>query len=127
MKRTRAELKAALMRQAEAAIEQLLDFDEQTVEPTLTQIEDAVLKLREQISVQAAQALIAGQPNTHPVPGPRCPTCGREMHYKDRKGETVESRVGTLPLKRSYYYCETCRRGLFPPGSPTPDLGEPLE
>jgi DNA repair exonuclease SbcCD ATPase subunit len=127
MKQTRAELKAALMRQAEAAIEQLLDFDEQTVEPTLTQIEDAVLKLREQISVQAALALIEGQPNTHPVPGPRCPICGREMHYKDLKGETVESRVGTLPLKRSYYYCETCRRGLFPPGPPTPDLGEPLE
>ncbi len=127
MKRSRAELKAALMQQAEAAIEQLLDFDEQTTEPTLTQIEDAVLKLREQISEQAALALIEGQPNTHPVPGPRCPACGREMHYKDMKGEMVESRVGTLPLKRSYYYCETCRRGLFPPGPPTSDLGEPLE
>ena len=127
MKPTRAELKAALMRQAELAIEQLLDFDEQTAEPTLTQIEDAVLKLREQISAQAALALIDAQPNTHPVPGPRCPTCGREMHYKDRKGEVVDSRVGTLPLKRSYYYCETCRRGLFPPGSATPALGEPLE
>jgi uncharacterized protein with PIN domain len=127
MKRTRAELKAALMRQAEAAIEQLLDFDEQTVEPTLTQIEDAVLKLRKQISEQAALALIERQPNTHPVPGPRCPTCGQEMHYKDVKGETVDSRVGTLPLKRSYDYCETCRKGLFPPGSPTSDLGEPLE
>ena len=127
MKPSRAELKAALMRQAEVAIEQLLDFDERTTEPTLTQIEDAVLKLREEISVQAAQVLIEAQPNTHPVPGPRCPTCGQEMHYKDVKGETVESRVGTLPLKRSYYYCETCRRGLFPPGPPTPDLGEPLE
>ena len=127
MKRSRAELKAALMRQAEVAIEQLLDFDEQTLEPTLTQIEDAVLKVREEISEQMALALIEGQPNTHPVPGPRCPTCSQEMHYKDMKGETVESRVGTLPLKRSYYYCETCRRGLFPPGSSTPDLGEPLE
>ena len=127
MKRSRAELKAALMQQAEAAIEQLLDFDEQTTEPTLTQIEDAVLKLREQISEQAALALIEGQPTTHPVPGPTCPICGQEMHYKDVKGETVESRVGTLPLKRSYYYCETCRRGLFPPGPPTSDLGEPLE
>ena len=85
MKRSRVELKAALMRQAELAIEQLLDFDEQIVEPTLTQVEDAVLKLRKQINEQAALALIEGQPNTHPVPGPRCPTCGREMHYKDLK------------------------------------------
>ena len=127
MKRTRAELKAALMRQAEIAIDQVLDFDEQTVEPTLTQIEDAVLKLRKDLSEQVALTLIEEQANTHPVPGPRCPTCGQEMHYKAVKGETVESRVGTLPLHRSYYYCETCRRGLFPPGSSTPDLGEPLE
>ncbi len=127
MKPSRAELKAALMRQAELAIEELLDFDEKTVEPTLTQIEDVVLKVREEISEQMARTLIETQPNTHPVPGPRCPTCGQEMHYKDLKGETVESRVGTLPLKRSYYYCETCRQGLFPPGSPTPDVGEPLE
>jgi uncharacterized protein with PIN domain len=127
MKRSRAELKADLMRQAELAIDQLLDFGEQTTEPTLTQIEDVVLKLRKDLSEQMAVTLIEAQPNTHPVPGPRCPTCQREMHYKDMKGETVESRVGTLPLKRSYYYCETCRRGFFPPGSPTPNLGEPLE
>jgi uncharacterized protein with PIN domain len=127
MKPSRAELKAALMRQAESAIEELLDFDEQTVEPTLTQIEDAVLKLRAAISEQAALMLIEAQPTTHPVPGPPCPTCGHEMHYKDMKGEAVESRVGTLALKRSYYCCETCRRGLFPPGSSTSALGEPLE
>ncbi len=55
MKRTRAELKTVLMHQAEWAIEQLLDFDEQATEPTLTQIEDAMLKLREQISTQALE------------------------------------------------------------------------
>jgi hypothetical protein len=127
MKRSRAELKADLMRRAELAIDQLLDFGEQTAEPTLTQIEDAVLKLRKDMSAQMAVTLIEAQPNTHPVPGPRCPTCQGEMHYKDMKGETVESRVGPLPLKRGYYYCEACRRGLFPPGSSAPDLGEPLE
>ncbi len=63
-----------------------------------------------------ALTLIEAQANAHPVPGPSCPTCGREMHYKDVKGEVMESRVGTLPLKRNYYYCETCRCGLFPPG-----------
>jgi len=36
------------------------------------------------------------------------------MHYKDQKPNTVESRVGKLPLTRGYYYCETCRAGLFP-------------
>jgi uncharacterized protein with PIN domain len=127
MNRTRAELKEALMRQAESAIDELLEFGEQTAEPTLTQIEDVVLKLRKQMSEQMALTLIQAQANTRPMPGPRCPTCQREMHYKAMKGDTVESRVGVLPLERGYYYCETCRRGLFPPGSTAPDLGEALE
>lgn len=127
MKPSRSEMKTALMRQAEIAIDELLDFGEQATEPTLTEIEEAVLKLRAEMGKQAALMLIEVQPNTHPVPGPRCPTCGQEMHYKGGKGEIVESRVGPLPLKRGYYYCESCRRGLFPPGSPVADLGQPLE
>ena len=123
MKKSRAELKEALMRRAEVAIDELLEFGEQTAEPTLTQIEDVVLKLRKQLSEQMALALIQAQANTRPVPGPRCPTCQREMHYKDMKGDTVESRVGVLPVERGYYYCETCRGGLFPPGSTASDLG----
>ena len=123
MNRSRAELKEALMRQAELAIDQLLEFGEHTAEPTLTQIEDVVLKLRKPMSEQMALTLIEAQANTRPAPGPRWPTCQREMHSKDMKGDTVESRVGVLPLKRSYYYCETCRSGLFPPGSAVADLG----
>jgi len=123
MKRSRAEQKAALMRQAELAIDELLEFEDHTTEPTLTQIEDVVLKLRQQLSEQMALAVIEAQANRHPVPGPKCPTCGREMHYKDMKGDTVDSRVGVLPLERGYYYCETCRQGLFPPGPAAADLG----
>jgi hypothetical protein len=37
------------------------------------------------------------------VPGPHCPTCGREMHYKDDKAKTITSCVGDLSLQRSYY------------------------
>ncbi len=47
--------------------------------------------------------------------------------YKAQKDNTVESRVGTLPLELGYYYCQTCRTGLFPPGSTTGPVGQPLE
>ena len=61
-----------------------------------------------------AVAVIESQEATRPVPSPRCPTCQVEMHYKDMKENTIESRAGQLTLNRGYYYCETCRTGLFP-------------
>ncbi|MEP7359637.1 MAG: hypothetical protein ABI847_20460 [Anaerolineales bacterium] len=127
MKDTRDDLKAKLMTQAEALIDELVDWTADTPAPTLTQIEDVVLKLRKRMSEQMALAVIDGQDAVRPVPGPACPTCGGEMHYKDRKANTVESRVGALPLERGYYYCEPCKQGLFPPGSATGSLGRTLE
>ena len=116
MSPTRAELRAKLLAEAERSIEELLEWTDQTPRPNLTQIENAVLKLRKQWGEQAAQAVIAAQDAQRPVPGPRCPTCQREMHYKDTKTQTVESRVGRLTMARGYYYCQTCQQSLFPPG-----------
>ena len=123
----RADLKAELMLQAEVLIDELLAWTADTPAPTLTQIEDVVLKLRQRLSERMALAVIGAQEAVRPVPGPACPTCGREMHYKDRKANTVESRVGCLPLERGYYYCEPCKSGLFSPGSTTGSVGRALE
>jgi len=114
MSPTRAELRAKLLAEAEHAVDDLLDWTDQTPRPNLTQIETAVLKLRKHLGEQAAQAVIAAQDAQRPVPGPVCPTCQREMHYKDTKTETVESRVGQLQIVRGYYTCETCHHSLFP-------------
>ena len=75
MKRTRVEMRADLMRQAEVLVDELLDWNEQTVEPTLTQIEEVILKLRQRLSEQTGLAVIESQEATRPVPNPRCPTC----------------------------------------------------
>ena len=127
MKRKRAEQRQALLDQAAVLIDELLEWQEQTSQPNLTQIEEIVLKLRKQLGEQMALAVIEQQAAKRPAPGPVCAQCQREMHYKAHKDNTVESRVGTLPLQRGYYYCETCRTGLFPPGPPTRTVGQPLE
>ena len=117
MKRTREQTKAELMAQAEQAIEQLMGWSDDTPQPTLAQIEEVVLKLHKQLSEQMAQTVLAQQEAaTQSVPGPPCPTCGREMRYKGDKAHPVESRIGTIQVQRSYYHCSYCRKGLFPPG-----------
>jgi hypothetical protein len=115
MKRKRSEVRAELLKKAELLIDELLDWTDETKAPDLTQIEDIVLKLRKQMGEQMALSVIDEQAALRPSPGPKCPNCQREMHYKDVKANTVESRVGALALERGYYYCQTCQTGLFPP------------
>ena len=117
-KPTRAEMKAKLLADAEATIDQFLDWVEKTERPNLTQIEDTVLAFRRHLGETMAETAIRAQAATHPVPGSRCPTCDREMHFKDDQSKTVTSRVSELNLNRSYYYCAHCKQGLFPPRPP---------
>jgi hypothetical protein len=116
MKLTRAERKAALLQEAEQLVEELLDWEDEHQQPTLTEIEDIVPALRKRMGERMAQSVVDNQAAQAPVPGPKCPACGREMHAKSRKRRRVESRAGSVPLKRTDYYCDHCRRGSFPPG-----------
>ncbi len=121
-KPTRAEMKAQLVADAAATIDQFLDWVEKTERPNLTQIEDAVLAFRRHLGETLVETAIRAQDATHPVPGPRCPTCDREMHFKDDQPKTITSRVSDLQLNRSYYYCPHCEQGLFPPRPATGTL-----
>jgi hypothetical protein len=107
------------MKEAEAAIDELLDWHLSTAEPNLGQVEQKVLKIRQRLSERMSQTVIENQAAVRPVPGPTCQQCGAEMRYKGMKGLQVSSWVGELQLDRGYYYCEQCRSGLFPPGSAT--------
>ena len=112
----RTTIKAELMKQAEAVIDELLAWHEVTERPNLSQVEEKVLELRQRLSEEMAVTVIEHQAAVRPVPGPKCTQCGQEMHYKDMKEKTVTSWVGALNLERGYYYCDQCRTGFFPPG-----------
>ncbi|MBC7226151.1 MAG: hypothetical protein H5T61_02835 [Thermoflexales bacterium] len=114
MNRQRERIKAQLLAEVGEMIDEVLDWEEGHPAPTLVEIEEVVLKLRQRVAQRVAEALIEQQEMARPVPGPACPECGQEMRYKWKGQVTVESRVGPLNIERGYYYCERCRSG-FPP------------
>jgi hypothetical protein len=127
MPRTRAEVKAELEADAARLIEALLDWTEQTAAPNLTQIEDEVLKLRQEFAEKLAAAAVEQQSANAPLTV-KCPQCGRGMHQKKKcQRRRVTSRIGGVALNRAYYYCDHCRVGLFPPGSAVAGRGSVVE
>ena len=119
LSKSRVEQKAELMKQAEAMIDELLDWQAERERPNFEEIEGKVLELRERLSGEMARVTVVGQDQVRPVPGPLCPGCGKEMRYKGMKENRVSSWVGEVRYERGYYYCGGCGQGFFPPGRAT--------
>ena len=127
MKETREQKRARLLAAAEAAIDELLAWEETNTAPNLQQLEEEVLKLREGFGQELALTVLEGQEAVQPAAGMKCPQCGQEMRYKGRKPKAIESWVVDGALKRGYYYCPACKQGLFPPGRTARTRGRGVE
>ena len=127
MKKSREQIRATYMAEVGELFDELMDWEEQTQEPDLTQIEEKVLELRKRFGEQIAQKVILDQEERQPAARVICAGCGGEMVSKGMKENQIETRIGNLKIARGYYYCPQCKQGLFPPGSATKDLGETLE
>ncbi len=114
MKLSRSQMKAKLEEAAQELIETLLDWDETNKTPSLREIEDEVLVLRQQFGQILAATVVEGQEAQQPALTPCCPKCGEALRYKGRKSKKVESRVGTLHISRGRYCCPRCESGVFP-------------
>jgi hypothetical protein len=44
----------------------------------------------------------------------RCPQCDRCLQARAPVSRTVETMVGAVQLERPYFYCRTCRGGVYP-------------
>jgi hypothetical protein len=115
MKRSREQTKAELMAEAEAVIEELLEWERRAGAPELSEMEDEVLRLRQRLGKRLLEAVIEDQEARQPVQAPRCSQCGMEMRYKGQKGIDIETRLGGVKVERGYYYCARCGSGVFPP------------
>jgi uncharacterized protein with PIN domain len=59
-----------------------MSWDEHTSEPDLTQIEEIVLQLRQQLGEQMARAVIARQEKRQLAEKMNCPQCQSELEPK---------------------------------------------
>ncbi len=112
------ELKARLHAAADEMVAEVEAWHAAHPDATLSDIEDELLKVRQQASEEMGAALIEAHPSVRPSEKPVCPECGRRMRFKDGPEGSVQSQVGVIRYRRGYYYCPHCKRGLFPPGSP---------
>jgi hypothetical protein len=84
---------------------------------TLSQIEEIVNELKFKLTGMLVESVIEVQASRYAGPGPVCAGCGREMRDKGEKERPgIKTSQGEIKVKRGYYYCEKCKRGLFPPG-----------
>ena len=116
MKKNKEQLKAEFIVEAEELFDKLMEWEEQTEKPNLTQIEEIVLEMRKRFGEQMAQKMMMRQDERQPAERVQCPACGGEMKNKGMKGNQVETRIGNLNLERGYYYCPACKQGIFPLG-----------
>ena len=127
MKLTSAQEAEKVRAVEEEVIARMMKWEEENDRPNQTQIEDAVLALRQRFGEELVAVLVGGQEARQPVEVPKCAGCGREMTDQGQKVRTGESRAGEVEMKRGHSDCTPCHSGFFPPGPPTGTGGEPAE
>jgi len=109
---SRAEMKAILMERSESLVDQLLDWEGESPRMTFNEIEDAALELRRQLGLDVTGLLLEETAHNGSISDdgaePTCPKCGEGMQYAGDRPYSLETRLGTVDLKRGFYACPAC-------------------
>lgn len=123
MKKSKKQLKANFLKEAEKIFDELMAWDDAIDEPNMREIEMKVLELRKRLGEDLVKRVIARQEKRQPAEKQNCDQCGEQMENKGLKRKGIESMVGEIELEREYYYCVKCKRGDFPPGQTVVFMG----
>jgi hypothetical protein len=83
--------------------------------PTLEELTQAVLALRQELTQAVTESLVAQAHRTFlEQRTAACPQCGQTLSARSPQERTVETLVGVVRLRRPYFYCERCQRGMAP-------------
>lgn len=107
-------LKAKLLAQYQAHLDDALDQIDENHRFHITEIEDIALEVRQEVGKDVTTAL-TDEESQHREVDVACPDCQQRMRAKGNKQKWVKTRTGMAQIARSYYYCEACETGHFPP------------
>ncbi len=108
---TDEELKGWLLAKAEVAIAGVLAKHGSTDAISLREIETLALTAGQEMSAAVVETLM--RENMGGAQWVACPKCGRTMHNKGKRRRYSTTDSGNTFVERFYYYCPTCRTGLF--------------
>lgn len=108
-----AELKARMMAEAEAVIDQLLTGTSEKEQLDLSDIEHLVRAAGQRMMQCWTGELVETEAQGQETN--TCPECGGQARYKGRKARDLVTETGEVRFERGYYYCPRCQKGFFPP------------
>ena len=124
MPTSKAELKARLLAQAEAAIDEVLAEKKAPEVASLADIEQVALQAGQRLEEAITTELLEASGQALTASWPTCPTCGSRLLAKGKRPRRVVTEAGEAVILRDYYYGRHCRTGIFPPGCALGDWGE---
>lgn len=111
MPNKREELKAKLLARAEATIDDLLKDERLHEKMKLSEIEQLVGQPEADFRQAALEEIIAMQQES----SKSCPMCGGKLRNKGKRSKQMVTLRGEAEIERTYYQCEGCGKGYFPP------------
>lgn len=111
MSKQREALRAKLLAEAEVAIDKMLSDERLSEAMTLSDIEAVIGVSEADFRQGALEAIVAIQQETPTL----CPLCGGKLRNKGKRKKRVVTLRGETDVERTYYQCEGCGKGYFPP------------
>jgi len=116
MPTSKAELKARLLAEAEATIDELLAQKKAPEVASIADIEQVARQAGQRVQEAITTELLQDSGETLTASWPTCPTCGKRLLAKGKRRRRVVTETGEVEISRDYYYCRYCHKGVFPPG-----------
>ena len=111
MSKKKDDLKAKLLAETEKAFEKMLSDERMSQKMTLTEIEDVIGDLERDFRERVLHEVMGEQEEQAMT----CPDCGGQLRNKGKHSKRLVTMRGETDIERTYYQCEACGTGIFPP------------